>query len=142
MTPGLSHKYLKGRDADFANSGIAESVLASRRKRLEMGNRPPMQSPSTSKASHPSWETRETPGTLARCGHQQERRALALAQPVGAQGELRIGRSPFLDPQDREACLDQQVEIGGDGAVLLHDALGDPVGRARAFVEIAIEGPG
>src|SRR5260370_37675170 len=56
--------------------------------------------------------------------------------------DLRIAWPPFLDAQELEAQLQQQVEVCRDRAVLLDDPRGQPVGRARAFLEIAVKRPG
>ena len=77
-----------------------------------------------------------------RARHEQERRALALGRKVRLRGDLLGRRSPFVDVRHGEAGAPQQGKIRRDGAVLLDHALGEPVGRARALVEVAVDRPG
>ena len=63
---------------------------------------------------------------------------------AGARWPIRDGRRsvPRSAPHSStwpsvKPSRDQQVDVGRDRAVLLDDALGQPVGRARAFIEIA-----
>src|SRR5262249_49985564 len=81
------------------------------------------------------------PAGSTRRRYQQERRTIALESPLGMGGDLGLARSPFVQPAHRETDLEQQIDVARDRAVLLDHAFGQPVGRARAFVEIAIERP-
>jgi len=56
-------------------------------------------------------------------------------------GELGVGRAPFREMGEREAGAEQQRDVGRGRAVLLLDALGEPVRRPRAFDEIGIDRP-
>ena len=62
--------------------------------------------------------------------------------PFGVGRNLGARRAPFLDATNGESGIDQQVEIARERAVLLHHALGQPVGRTRTFVEIVGAGLG
>src|SRR5271166_3035727 len=73
--------------------------------------------------------------------HEEEGRALALICPVRLGRYLLLGWPPFLDMGNGEAEPNEHVDVGREGPVLLDHAFGEPIGRTRAFVQIALEGP-
>lgn len=74
-------------------------------------------------------------------GHEQKCRALAFFCKAGQRRDLRVARSPFLDMGNGKAKPHKHVDVSRNCAVLFDDALGEPIRRARAFGEIAIDRP-
>src|SRR5271166_6835234 len=73
--------------------------------------------------------------------HEEERRALALIRPVRLGRYLLLGRTPFLDMGDSEAEPNEHVDVGRQRPMLLDDTLGEPIRRARAFIQVALDRP-
>ena len=74
-------------------------------------------------------------------GDDQKRWALALIRPIWLSRDLLFGRAPFLDMGDNETHTNQHVDVGRQCSVLLDDTFGEPVGRSRAFIQIAVDRP-
>lgn len=75
-------------------------------------------------------------------GDQQERRSLVGAGPVGMGLEMDCARGPSLQPPKVKPVPISRLTQGCDSAVLLDHALGQPGGRARAVVAVAVNRPG
>ena len=81
------------------------------------------------------------PLALTRGPYEQERRALMFIRPARLRRYLLLGRSSFLDTADGEPDPDKDVEIACQGSMLLDHPIGEPVRRARAFIQVAVDRP-